>query len=155
AAEIVLHHHEDYSGTGFPNGLKGEDISLGARILRIADAYDRMVNPAGDDAKQMTMDEAYRKIESDSIVLYDHNIVKKFKNVIDSLKIALREKKTISKITHEQLKEGMVIAADVKTVSGIFIFKKDEVVNSSMLERLKEYVKLDPLKEKISIYAKT
>jgi len=44
AAPIVLHHHERYSGHGYPFGLRGNDIPLGARIVAIADAYDAMTH---------------------------------------------------------------------------------------------------------------
>ncbi|MFL5754762.1 MAG: diguanylate cyclase, partial [Chloroflexota bacterium] len=44
AAPIILHHHERYSGHGYPFGLRGKDIPLGARILAIADAYDAMTH---------------------------------------------------------------------------------------------------------------
>ncbi|MGH2450015.1 MAG: HD-GYP domain-containing protein [Candidatus Limnocylindria bacterium] len=47
---MVLHHHENYDGTGYPEGLKGEDIPIGARILIVADAYEAM-----------TSDRIYRK----------------------------------------------------------------------------------------------
>jgi diguanylate cyclase (GGDEF)-like protein/PAS domain S-box-containing protein/putative nucleotidyltransferase with HDIG domain len=40
---VILHHHEWYDGTGYPNGLKGSDIPLGARITSVADAYDTML----------------------------------------------------------------------------------------------------------------
>ena len=40
---VILHHHEWYDGTGYPDGLKGIDIPVGARIISIADAYDTMV----------------------------------------------------------------------------------------------------------------
>ncbi len=39
---IVRHHHERYDGTGYPDGLSGEQIPLGARILAVADTYDAM-----------------------------------------------------------------------------------------------------------------
>ena len=42
ASEIVLEHQERYDGQGYPRGLKGEEISLGARIFAVADAYDAM-----------------------------------------------------------------------------------------------------------------
>jgi HD-GYP domain-containing protein (c-di-GMP phosphodiesterase class II) len=49
ASELVLCHHERFNGQGYPNGLKGEDIPLGARIISVADAFDTM-----------TTDRAYR-----------------------------------------------------------------------------------------------
>ena len=44
AVPIILHHHERYAGHGYPYGLRGNEIPLGARIVAIADAYDAMVN---------------------------------------------------------------------------------------------------------------
>jgi putative nucleotidyltransferase with HDIG domain len=43
-AEIVYSHHEHYDGTGYPRGLAGEEIPLGARIFAAADAYDAMTS---------------------------------------------------------------------------------------------------------------
>ena len=53
AAELVLFHHERYDGTGYPQGLKGEEIPLGARVLAVADSFD-----------SMTTDRAYQKATS-------------------------------------------------------------------------------------------
>jgi putative two-component system response regulator len=44
AAQIVLHHHEAFNGGGYPDGLAGENIPLGARIFNIADAFDAMTS---------------------------------------------------------------------------------------------------------------
>ncbi len=44
AGAIILHHHEHFSGHGYPFGLRGSDIPLGARIVAIADAYDAMTH---------------------------------------------------------------------------------------------------------------
>ena len=41
---IILHHHERFAGHGYPYGLRGSEIPMGARIVAIADAYDAMVN---------------------------------------------------------------------------------------------------------------
>src|SRR5437867_8554051 len=47
---VILHHHENYDGSGYPQGLKGDDIPLGSRIIIVADAYEAM-----------TSDRIYRK----------------------------------------------------------------------------------------------
>jgi HD-GYP domain-containing protein (c-di-GMP phosphodiesterase class II) len=45
AADIVLAHHEAYDGSGYPRGLRGDEIPICARILSVADAYDSMTQP--------------------------------------------------------------------------------------------------------------
>jgi len=42
--QIIKYHHEKYNGTGYPEGLAGDDIPLGARIICVADAFDAMVS---------------------------------------------------------------------------------------------------------------
>jgi putative nucleotidyltransferase with HDIG domain len=44
-AAAVRHHHENYDGTGYPEGLAGEQIPLASRIIHVADAYDAMTSP--------------------------------------------------------------------------------------------------------------
>jgi len=44
AVPVVLHHHEHFDGAGYPHGLRGNEIPLGARIVAVADAYHAMVN---------------------------------------------------------------------------------------------------------------
>lgn len=44
ASLIILHHHEDYNGAGYPGGLKGEEIPIGSRIVSVIDAFDAMVS---------------------------------------------------------------------------------------------------------------
>jgi putative nucleotidyltransferase with HDIG domain len=44
AAEIVYSHHERYDGTGYPRGLRGKEIPLGARIVAVADALDTITS---------------------------------------------------------------------------------------------------------------
>jgi putative nucleotidyltransferase with HDIG domain len=43
AVPAIRHHHERFDGQGYPDGLKGEDIPLGARIIHVADAFDSML----------------------------------------------------------------------------------------------------------------
>ena len=47
AAEICLHHHERYGGSGYPRGLKGRDIPLSARVVAVAEAFDLLTSNTG------------------------------------------------------------------------------------------------------------
>ena len=42
---LVLHHHEDFDGSGYPHGIQGEAIPLGARIIRVVETYDALTSP--------------------------------------------------------------------------------------------------------------
>lgn len=42
---MVLHHHENFAGGGYPSGISGELIPIGARIIRVADTYDALTSP--------------------------------------------------------------------------------------------------------------
>ena len=44
-ATTILHHHENFDGTGYPDGIAGEEIPLAARIVKVADAFDAMTSP--------------------------------------------------------------------------------------------------------------
>lgn len=43
-ADLIVHHHEKWDGSGYPAGLRGEDIPLGSRILAVANDFDAMVS---------------------------------------------------------------------------------------------------------------
>ncbi len=58
---IVLHHHERQDGQGYPHGLKGREIPLGARILAVVDAYDAMTTDR-EYRRKLSTDEAIREL---------------------------------------------------------------------------------------------
>lgn len=79
--DYVKHHHERYDGRGYPDGLKGEEISLGARILCVADSFDAMVSDR-PYRKSMTIEEAFKELELCSGSQFDPKITRVFINLM-------------------------------------------------------------------------
>jgi diguanylate cyclase (GGDEF)-like protein/putative nucleotidyltransferase with HDIG domain len=77
AADIVWQHQENYDGTGYPRGLKGEEICIGARIFRIIDAYDAM-RSARVYREPLDEREAMREVKENSGKQFDPDVVKAF-----------------------------------------------------------------------------
>jgi GGDEF domain-containing protein len=73
-SKIVITHHERYDGTGYPNGLKGDEIPLLGRIMIIADAFDAMTTNRIYKGR-MSVDDTIAEIQANSGTQFDPNIV--------------------------------------------------------------------------------
>jgi diguanylate cyclase (GGDEF)-like protein/putative nucleotidyltransferase with HDIG domain len=82
-ADWVLHHHERWDGQGYPDGLAGEDIPLGARIIFVADAFDAMTSDRIYRAA-LTFDEAVTEVERCAGTQFDPDVVLAFLTCVDS-----------------------------------------------------------------------
>jgi HD-GYP domain-containing protein (c-di-GMP phosphodiesterase class II) len=76
-ADWVLHHHERWDGSGYPDGLPGERIPLGARIILVADAYDAMTSERVY-RRRVTPTEAIGELERCAGTQFDPAIVTAF-----------------------------------------------------------------------------
>lgn len=76
----VLHHHENYDGSGYPDNLKGEDIPFGARVMRVADTFTALISDR-PYRKAFDIDTAM-SIIIDEIHNYDMEVFIAFQKVI-------------------------------------------------------------------------
>jgi putative nucleotidyltransferase with HDIG domain len=101
---LVMHHHENYDGSGYPEGLSGEAIPLGSRIIIVADAYEAM-----------TSDRVYRKAigherAMDQLVKhksrqFDPKVVRALDTLITKRGVAAFEASDLPQIEYETLAE--------------------------------------------------
>jgi putative nucleotidyltransferase with HDIG domain len=73
-AEWVLHHHERWDGAGYPDGLVGQQIPLGARIIFVADAYDAMTSER-IYRRRVTPEEAIAELDRCAGTQFDPEVV--------------------------------------------------------------------------------
>lgn len=83
--ELVRQHHERYDGAGYPEGRKGEDIVLGARIIGLADAYDAMRSARSYRKIPLDKEAAVAEVKKNSGKQFDPKVVEAFLRVIDKI----------------------------------------------------------------------
>lgn len=83
--DLIQQHHEHFDGTGYPSGLKGEEITLGARIIHLADAYEAMTSARSYRKTPLTKEQAVAEIKKFSGTQFDPQIVKVFLKVVNKL----------------------------------------------------------------------
>ena len=79
----VQYHHERYDGTGYPAGLKGDNIPLDARILAVADSFDAMTSPR-PYRSALSAKEAIEEIRRGAGTQFDSKVVHAFLSTIDT-----------------------------------------------------------------------
>lgn len=81
-AKYILHHHERWDGTGYPAGLKGEEIPVQCRIFAIADAYDAMTSPRPYRSAPLTHEQALGELSRWAGKQFDPDLVSTFISIM-------------------------------------------------------------------------
>ncbi len=84
AHDICLHHHERYDGRGYPEGLKGEELSIWAQVVGIADVYDALTQERCYK-KAFSHDVALDMICTNQCGVFNPELVEVFKNIIGEI----------------------------------------------------------------------
>ena len=80
---IIIHHHERYDGKGYPSGLKGREIPIGARILAVVDAFTAMTAHRPYRSRSLTREEAIQELHKNVGTQFDPEVVELFTSVVD------------------------------------------------------------------------
>lgn len=162
AAKIVLYHHENFDGSGFPNGLKEDEIPLGSRIIRVVADYCNIIYMWPKDIRYITVkareyfgnttenfnveepERIIKQIASKIILIgayqkYDIDIVTKLIKIAREAKSFEKEKKKQELwIGYEKVKEGMVLARDIRLKDGRILLGKGVKVKISSIKSIQK-----------------
>jgi response regulator RpfG family c-di-GMP phosphodiesterase len=170
--EIVLFHHEYVNGEGFPNGLKGDQIPLGSRIILAASDYCRIVQTWPRDVKKL-MGHARRQFEpevwkgltisEDPESIIEEVAEKKLllgchqkydAQVVSNLIKKVRESKNIAPtliLSLDQIKAGMVLTQDLKLNDGRLLLTKVTRLKATSAESIRSIGARGLIPEKLSV----
>lgn len=172
---IIFSHHENYDGSGFPDGLMGEQIPLGARIIRVVADYtgfirrwpkniieirQQAVKHLGHSAKNIVSDDTQILIQEivKQILFrqarhqYDPDVVNKLVQILDGdqEKNERPEEKSIS-ISLWFLKPGMKLTRELRVRDGRLLLARGSVLNTETISAIQKLAKTILINERLEI----
>ena len=138
ATAIIRSHHERFDGKGYPDGLSGMNIPLGARILAVVNDYDELQNGSLTSIP-MKEEDARAYIRDSRGTRYDPQVVEAF---FAALGAVIADEGGVL-VQAAGLKAGMVLARDVSTSEGIMLLSKGYVLTDDIIGQIYGYEKTD------------
>jgi response regulator RpfG family c-di-GMP phosphodiesterase len=139
-AEIVSFQEKNFDGSGVPSiARRGEEIPLGARILKVALDFDSLETAGHSKAKALE-ELKNRRGSYDSLILEALEAV-----------VGVEAKYVLRSVTVMDLQENWILAEDVKTVKGLLLVTKGQEITRVLLERLKRFVYLPGIQEPFKV----
>jgi len=134
----IKHQNENFDGTGIPDHLSGEDIPIGARIIRVVKDFDFLIAGKAND-KKMSIANAYAWMKERSGVWYDSKILQAFIDLLGKRDSSDEESEMEFSIGIEKLKPGDKLLEDLILHNGNVMLTAGQEISSVMIEKLKEY----------------
>ena len=143
--ELAGGHHEKMDGSGYPRGLKGEEIPLGARIIAVADRYDH-INTFG--TKRFGLNDALSIINENESTKFDDHILDIFKKILAKGDPFSRT----GEVDYSNLKIGMTLAKPITSADGIVLLSTGTVLRKDHLAIIRQYAQRGKLTKSITVY---
>jgi len=134
-AKIVRSQHERFDGKGFPDGLSGLAIPIGARILAIANDYDNMQIGMAIQ-RHVSSEEAKPLILQGRGKRYDPQVVDAFIALTGGIE---SEHSSEIPVPSAQLQPGMVLTRDLITGDGVLLLTADYVLDDKLIQQIKDF----------------
>lgn len=142
-AEVIAGHEERFDGSGFPKGLKGEEIALESRIIAACSAYDRRLILSGLEAEEAFAGMA----ESPQ---FDPVVCRTLGEIIQGNR-ELRSRGD-RLLDMDQLTPGMLLADDLLLANGLLLFPRETLIDEESLARIRSFRKMLPSERMIRVY---
>ncbi len=142
SALLIRHHHENFDGSGFPDGLAGDAIPLGARVIAYADCIDKAAESCTGDVADLALAKAGILVGT----CLDPSLRKVFGKVAGRTYLSMGDdKKELLEVEldAQELRTGMLLSRDVRSGSGILLLSRGIELDNTMLESIRRNYRLD------------
>ncbi|HEY3307658.1 MAG TPA: HD domain-containing phosphohydrolase [Desulfuromonadaceae bacterium] len=141
-APLIRSHHESFDGNGFPDGLLGEDIPLGARLIAIADLIEKSARLVG----QRRADYALMNARFHGGTLLDPQLVNLFQGISRIVYLEWKKTGEVSdvEVGPMELVPGMLLARDVESAAGVLLLQREVVLDSAAVAVIRSHYHKNP-----------
>lgn len=152
AGLFIRHHHERFDGGGFPDGLAGEDIPLGSRIIALTDFADRAMARGEDGGAERCL----KMMEGELGKRFDPALFRHVAKPVRTLYADLRPRTTLveRELSPDELLTGMVLAQDVVSGTGLLLLNRGVALDRMKIQAILRYYQLDPPKGGVHVFTK-
>ncbi len=149
---MIRHHHENYDGSGYPDALKGDDIPLGARLIAVANKFEKVFQQQLDNSEE-SIEKAIEQLKplwgtildpalKQTLMAGAHRIYGQLSITSDHRELYLSPK---------ELKAGMKLLSDLHTGSGVLLLGKGTIFDEKAIEAISRCALIDPFDKSIHV----
>jgi hypothetical protein len=146
-AKLIRSQHERLDGNGFPDGLEGEEIPFGARVLAPIVDYDSLVTGLLAE-RRFSPEDAAASIRRGAGSRYDERVVAAF---VEVLKTPLPENAHDREISALDLAPGMVLSRDLVSAQGTLLLAAGYTFDARVVRQVREYAQREGVKLTLSV----
>ena len=137
---LIRAHHERFDGTGYPDGLTGEEIPRLARLLAVAVAYSESHEDGATTVE---------RIKKGSGSAFDSEAVRVFLRCLPQATVPKRQREVLL----SDLKPGMVVARGIYTASGMLLVPDGQRLTEIFIDKLNHHNRVAPISQSLLIYS--
>ncbi|TQJ94691.1 HD domain-containing phosphohydrolase [Achromobacter sp. SLBN-14] len=135
AANIIRHHQERWDGAGFPDGLAGDAIPYGARVLKIATDYVEL-RMGVLLSRKFGQEEAIEAVRKYSGRLYDPSLCVPYIEVMGSIENSDAADEAVLVLDTARLEPGMILVKDLHALSGMLLISAGKALTERLIDKL-------------------
>lgn len=151
AGELIRHHHECFDGSGYPDGLQGETIPLGSRVIAAADYLDRLMDKLlKQTASPLAVEAALKQAREVGGKQLDPKLIPLLGRALKQVYGKILSESGMVKIecAPTELRPGMILVNDLYTMTGLLLLSKGSLLNEPAIKTIIRHNELDPFQKK-------
>ncbi len=149
-ANALRHQHERFDGSGHPDGLKKDEIPLAARIIAVANAYDKVVFSTKDPT-DVSHEAGHKMLHEQRGVGLDPHLVDQLLQYLEEIGAAADIDAEVE-LSPKKIRVDMTLSRPIYNHDGLLLLKEGTRLTDGLIERIRKQSRIDPLLSSVFVF---